>query len=201
MALNTSAQFDETALTDAEFDPQDKVLPNSPVESNDVNAIASRALRRSARLRAIKSVVTTSITVLNDTGFGSGAGETFNTFPGYSPSAYVINDLASVAVGDRIDVSLLFDVTGTVVAGDFSIKLVAVEDYGGAATETDIPGAKRSWRAQSTDRYTLALNGLYTIGLAGPLRVIMHVSLPSGGTALNNYRTGALIVRHTHVGA
>lgn len=55
MSLDPGTQFDETSLTSAEFDPQDKVLPNSPVESNDVNAIASRALRRAAYLNTIKA--------------------------------------------------------------------------------------------------------------------------------------------------
>lgn len=55
MSLDPGTQFDETSLTSAEFDPQDKVLPNSPVESNDVNAIASRALRRGAYLLATKA--------------------------------------------------------------------------------------------------------------------------------------------------
>jgi hypothetical protein len=55
MSLDPGTQFDETALTAAEFDPQDKVLPNSPVESNDVNAIASRALRRTAYLAQFKA--------------------------------------------------------------------------------------------------------------------------------------------------
>ncbi len=55
MSLNPLVQFDETSLTAAEFDPQDKVLPNSPIESNDVNVIASRALRRTAYLNSIKA--------------------------------------------------------------------------------------------------------------------------------------------------
>ena len=55
MSLDPGTQFDETSLTSAEFDPQDKVLPNSPVESNDVNAICSRALRRAAYLDVIKA--------------------------------------------------------------------------------------------------------------------------------------------------
>jgi hypothetical protein len=55
MALDPVIQFNEATLTAAEFDPQYKVLPNSPVESNDVNAIASRALRRTAYLNVIKA--------------------------------------------------------------------------------------------------------------------------------------------------
>lgn len=55
MSLDPGTQFDETSLTAAEFNAQDKVLPNSPIASNDVNAIASRALRRAAYLNAIKA--------------------------------------------------------------------------------------------------------------------------------------------------
>lgn len=201
MALNPSVQFDETSLTDDEFDPQDKVLPNSPVESNDVNAIASRALRRSARLRAINSVVTTSIKVLNPIASGGGSAEVFNTFPGDTLSVTIFVDIATVAVGDTIDVSLVFDTIATVVAGDYVLTLVTIEDYGGAATQTNIPGARRFWTPAAAQRYILSLHGLCTIATAGPLRVVLKVSLPSGGVQLASYGTGAIIVRRTHVGA
>jgi hypothetical protein len=80
------------------------------------------------------------------------------------------------------------------------LTLVAIEDYGGAATQTDIPGARRFWTPAATDRYILSLQGVYTIATAGPLRVILEVALPSA-VGLNNFGTGSLIVRRTHVGS
>ncbi len=76
MALDPATQFVETSLTSAEFDPQDKVLGNSAVESNDVNAIASRALRRAAYLRQsllVEKIIPYVFTAVPTTPFAIGA--------------------------------------------------------------------------------------------------------------------------------
>jgi hypothetical protein len=111
MSLNPSVQFDETSITSAEFDAQDKVLPNSPVESNDVNAIASRALRRTRYL--LDSLLAAKI--IKYTFAEEGAGPTYvigppNTFTTNTwtdskvtvdvPSCEVDDDLEIVCWGD-----------------------------------------------------------------------------------------------------
>jgi hypothetical protein len=97
MALNPGLQFDETTLTAAEFDPQDKVLPNSKVESNDVNAIALRALRRTAYLNSIKANLS-GATFTGMVNFNAGAtvpsGQTL-----YLDSANVFGDVGFSPVG------------------------------------------------------------------------------------------------------
>ena len=200
MSLNPALQFDETSTTLTDFDPQDKVLPNSTVESNDVNSIALRAIRRTRYLLNNESATITTIKVLNPISSGGGALEVFNTFPGDTLSAAVFVDIASAAIGDKIDASLVFDVIANTAAGDYVLTLIAIEDYGGAATPNDIPGARRFWTPVAADRYILTLQGVYTVAAAGPLRIVLEVALPSGGVALNNYGTGSLIVRRTHLG-
>lgn len=201
MTLSTTTDFDETSTTAAEFNAQKIVQSNSPTLSTDVNVLVEKALRRTKYLNNVRSVVTTTTTVLNPIGSGGGSAEVFNTFPGDTLSSTIIEDLANVAVGDVIDVSLLFDAIATVVAGDYVLTLIAIEDYGGAATQTDIPGARRFWTPAAANRYILSLQGVYTIVTAGPLRVVLEVALPSGGVQIASYGTGSLIVRRTHVGA
>jgi hypothetical protein len=169
-------------------------------KAEDLRNVWAASAKNNNALVANDSKTTTTIKVLNPIGSGGGSLEVFNTFPGDTLSAAVFVDIASVAVGDKIDASLVFDATATVVAGDYVLTLIAIEDYGGTATQTDIPGARRFWRPAATDRYILSLQGLYTIATAGPLRVILEVALPSA-VALNNFGTGSLIVRRTHVGA
>lgn len=55
MSLNPAQQFNEAGTSAADFDPQDKVLPNSPILSADVNTIAERALRRTRYLLNTKA--------------------------------------------------------------------------------------------------------------------------------------------------
>lgn len=149
---------------------------------------------------AAASVTTTYQTALATRATGAGSLESFSTI-GYTASGYAYVDIASVAVGDKIDASLVFDVETNSPPGDFLLRLVTVEDYGGAGTVTAIPGA--AWVTQAgPGRNRAVLQGITTISTAGPLRVRLEVSGPTAGLDLMyNYGTGSLIVRRTHVGA
>jgi hypothetical protein len=54
MSLDTGNQFNEAGTSAADFDPQDQVLPNSPVLSADVNTVVERAIRRTRYLTETK---------------------------------------------------------------------------------------------------------------------------------------------------
>lgn len=142
MSLNPALQFDETSLTSAEFDPQDKVLPNSTVESNDVNAIALRALRRTAYLRA--SLISEAI-VPYQTTYSAAYPTPIDT---QSSATYVDfgmhQDVASCKVGDILDISIcgtwqLNSPSAATTIGQ--MRILVSDDYGGTPTDTALSGA------------------------------------------------------------
>jgi hypothetical protein len=153
-----------------------------------------------AALTADDSKTTVSQFTLNTVGIGGSSVESF-TDVAYVASTVVLVTLASAAVGDVIDASLTFDVQTNAVAGDYYVRLVAVEDFGGAGTVTAIPGAE--WVTRTPDRIQAKLQGSLTVSTAGPLRVRLEGHGPTSGLGdfIRHYGTGALIVRRIHVGA
>jgi hypothetical protein len=180
-------------------------LAGSATNSNDVGAAEQIIENQIFTLASTKanaatdSVNTLQRVTLNSVGIGGGSTESFTTLA-YTASAVVLVNFASVAVGDVIDASLVFDVETSAAAGDFLIKLVAVQDFGGANDADDIPGAE--WLTRTPDRIQATIQGALTVVTAGPLRVRLEARCPSEpGEFIRHYSTGCLIVRRTHVGA
>jgi hypothetical protein len=174
MALNPGLQFDETSLTSVEFDPQDKVLPNSPVQSNDVNAIASRALRRTAYLR---SKVLAEKLLSYDNTFTSVYPAVINTFTTNSfVDSSVLLDIPNCVAGDRLRLqatgawSLNGPSAGTVIG---ELQFAVVEDFGGAASLVIPEGYATIFEqvAGSNSAQHYSMYAMHEITTAGPARV------------------------------
>ncbi len=134
----------------------------------------------------------TLITSLSSVSFGGGSLEQFGA-AAFTASALVVLDIPAANVGNTIDVSLVMDIQST--TSNHSLKLVSIEDFGGANVTANIDGARHN-TTTLTDRRQLALQGMMTVAVAGTVRVQLEV-LASGPNTVLNFGTGCLIARLT----
>ncbi len=123
-------------------------------------------------------------------------------------SSFAFVDFPAAVVGDVINAEACIDyrisnAAGGNFAGDF--RLIAIQDYGGAATRATIPGsAMISYLTLSGSgdgpRARLALVGLFTVATAGPLRVILNIDGGSADHVTTVYQVGGLRASRTHIG-